>query len=156
MTSRHRVIGRGAGLLLALCLGGARAESAPVYRVSYLPDERDNLICFSRDDALDLLASFHDRYMAEARPRAMRLLRSLESQFGQTKRYDCAFIRSIFVPILPVEAVDIAEERGLDWGEAQEHYFVAANLLVGEAKYTKTATGGRIYVFASDVEIEKD
>ncbi len=132
------------------------AEAQEVrYELSYLPDERDNVICFSRGDALALLSAFHAAYTGAEDPRAMRLMRGFEGEFGPGRRYDCAFLRSIFVPILPIDAVDVTVERGFDWGERDEHYFVASNILIGETKYTQTETGDRIYVFASDFVIEK-
>lgn len=132
----------------------ANAQEAS-YALSYLPDERDNVICFSRGDALALLSAFHAAYTAAEDPRAMRLMREFAGEFGPGRRFDCAFLRSIFVPSLPIDAVDVAVERALDWGERDEHFFVASSILIGETKYTQTETGGRIYVFASDFVIEK-
>ncbi|MGF1447480.1 MAG: hypothetical protein ACFBRM_14955 [Pikeienuella sp.] len=141
--------------LLAFGLA-ARAQTAQNFSLLYLPDEQKNLICFSRGDALDLLTQFRELYMAEARPRVARLLRGFSDDFGQNRRYDCSFIVSIYVPTLPVDAIDLVQERGLDWGDDNEYYFVAATLLVGETKYTQTATGGSIYVFTSDAVIRKE
>ena len=145
-------------LAVAAMCQAAPAQEAPVYRLSYIPDEQENLICFAREDALALLTVFHEIYMAEARPRTRRILRGFAGEFGPGKRYDCGFVRSIYVPILPVEAIDLVEEFGTGWEGRQKkaHYFVATNLLVGEMKYTQTASGGRIYVFASEFEILKE
>ncbi len=146
-----------ASLLLWCALAlGASAQDGPTYRLSYLPDEQNNLICFSRQDALDLLTSFRTVYLAEERPRVRRLLRGFTEEFGQNRRYDCSFVFSIYVPTLPIQAVDLVEERGLDWEGRDEHYFVATNILVGETKYTQTATGGPIFVFTSDAVILKE
>lgn len=146
----------GGACALAAALGPAAAQDGPVYRLTYLPDEADNLICFSAADARDLLVAFRARFLAEERPRARRLLRTFEDQIGPGARYDCAFVRSIYVPRQPVVAIDIAEELALDWGEHDEHYFVAAELLVGDTRYTQTTSGDPIYVFTSDFVILKE
>ena len=134
----------------------AAAQGAPVYRLTFLPDEADNLICFSAGDARDLLVAFRERYLAEERPRVRRLLRGFEDQLGPAARYDCAFVRSIYVPHQPVVAIDITEELGLDWGGRDAHFFVETELLVGESRYTRTTSGGPIYVFTSDFVILKE
>ncbi|MGF1500620.1 MAG: hypothetical protein ACFBSD_02300 [Paracoccaceae bacterium] len=133
----------------------AQTGTAPSYRLSFLPDEQTNLICFSRTDALALLIEFRRRYLAEERPRVRRLIRSFEPELGPDNRYDCGLVASIYVPTQPIEAVDLAFERGLDWGDKDEHFFVAASLLVGETRYTMTAQGTPIYVFTSDFVILK-
>lgn len=141
---------------VGLGVGPAHAQDATVYRLTYLPDEADNLICFSPEDARDLLVAFRARYLAAQRPRARQILRAFEAQLGPAARYDCAFVRSIYVPLQPVVAIDIAEDLGLDWGDLDEHYFVETELLVGQTRYTQTAAGGAIYVFTSDFVILKE
>lgn len=156
MSLRRRITAAVWAAILTMT-GAAPAE--PVYRLSYIPDEQDNLICFSPVDAMAILTAFHALYVAEERPRTRRLLRTLEPEMGPGRRYDCAFVRSIYVPVVPVTAIDIQETRGADWGSGRfhkRHYFIATNLLVGETKYTQTRTGGRIWVFTSDFEVIKE
>lgn len=140
---------------LALASVPTTAQEAS-FRLSFLPREATNLVCFSREHALDLLAEFREVYMAEARPRVKRLVRSFADKIGPGKQYDCALLKSVYIPIMPIDAIDLVSERSLDWGDKDEHYFVTSKVLVGEKTYTKTADGGPIFAFTSDFVIIKE
>lgn len=128
----------------------AVAADAPKYKLSHIPDQQRNVVCFARSDALALLADFHRRYVSAPILDPLPVLIELAPSQG----YDCTTVDAAFIPTLPIQAVDLAVERGLDWSGRAEHFFVRAKLF--GAVTPLPAGADEIYVFTSDFVILKD
>lgn len=139
----------------SVVVSAPRAFSDEAFRLVYLPKVKNNLICFSRSDAADLLSEFRPLYLAEKRPRPRRILKGFETEFGNENRFDCAMLKSRFLPLKPMEVVDIADQ-GDAWEGRKAHYFVAAEVLVDNMRYVAGSQGETLYVYVPEGVIEKN